>query len=200
MHLCYQSNCCLTWKDNSQCQCRCQCRCQMTSFGYLYFNFGKVMTLLKVNMVVDLPGWCLNIGHMIIQIQQQSRMREGLESLERGSQSVARSQRIAAETGTALKIKILLVPVILSLRHRPLLRRSQDCLLPLTKMNQRSSHRSFSVRKGVLRNFVGPATLLKKRLWHTCLPVNFAKFFRTPFLQNTSGRLPLKLEPWNVEF
>ena len=127
-------------------------------------------------------------------------MREGLESLERGSQSVARSQRIAAETGTALKIKILLVPVNWSLRHRPLLRRSQDCLLPLTKMNWRSSHRSFSVRKGVLRNFVGPATLLKKRLWHTCLPVNFAKFFRTPFLQNTSGRLPLKLEPWNVEF
>ena len=36
------------------------------SFGYLYFNFGKVMTLLKVSMVVDLPGWCLNIGHMII--------------------------------------------------------------------------------------------------------------------------------------
>ena len=30
-----------------------------------------------------------------------------------------------------------------------------------------------------------PATLLKKRLWHTCFPVNFAKFIRTPFLQNT---------------
>ena len=27
-----------------------------------------------------------------------------------------------------------------------------------------------------------PATLLKKRLWHKCLPVNFAKFLRTPFL------------------
>ena len=27
-----------------------------------------------------------------------------------------------------------------------------------------------------------PATLLKKRLWHRCLPVNFAKFLRTPFL------------------
>ena len=26
-----------------------------------------------------------------------------------------------------------------------------------------------------------PATLLKKRLWHTCFPVNFAKFLRTPF-------------------
>ena len=60
--------------------------------------------------------------------------------------------------------------------------------------------------KGVLRNFtkftgkhlcqslffnkvagLRPATLLKKRLWHRCFPVNFVKFLRTPFLQNTSG-------------
>ena len=34
-----------------------------------------------------------------------------------------------------------------------------------------------------------PATLLKKGLWHRCFPVNFANFLRTPFLQNTSGRL-----------
>ena len=34
-----------------------------------------------------------------------------------------------------------------------------------------------------------PATLLKKSLWHRCFPVNFAKFPRTRFLQNTSGRL-----------
>ena len=26
-----------------------------------------------------------------------------------------------------------------------------------------------------------PATLLKKRLWHRCFPVNFVKFLRTPF-------------------
>ena len=32
-----------------------------------------------------------------------------------------------------------------------------------------------------------PATLLKKRLWHTCFPVNFAKLLRTFFLWNTSG-------------
>ena len=38
-----------------------------------------------------------------------------------------------------------------------------------------------------------PATLLKKRLWHKCFPVNFAKFLRTPFLQNSSGRLLLKI-------
>ena len=54
-------------------------------------------------------------------------------------------------------------------------------------------------KKGVLKNFpkftgkrlshshflnkvigLRPATLLKKRLWHRCLPVNFAKFLRTP--------------------
>ena len=34
-----------------------------------------------------------------------------------------------------------------------------------------------------------PVTLLKKSLWHRCFPVNFAKFLRTKFLQNTSGRL-----------
>ena len=36
-----------------------------------------------------------------------------------------------------------------------------------------------------------PATLLKKSLWHRCFPVDFVKFLRTPFLKNTSGRLPL---------
>ena len=30
----------------------------------------------------------------------------------------------------------------------------------------------------------------KKKLWH-CFPMNFEKFLRTPFLQNTSGRLLL---------
>ena len=36
------------------------------------------------------------------------------------------------------------------------------------------------------------ATLLKKRIWYRCFPVNFAKFLRTPFLQNIFGRLLLK--------
>ena len=68
-----------------------------------------------------------------------------------------------------------------------------------------------SVKKGVLWSFaeftgkqlcqslffskvagVRPLTLFKKRLWHRCYPVNFAKFLRTPFLQNSSGRLLLK--------
>ena len=37
-----------------------------------------------------------------------------------------------------------------------------------------------------------PATLLKKRLWHRCFPEKFAKFLRTPFIRNTTGRLLLE--------
>ena len=71
----------------------------------------------------------------------------------------------------------------------------------------RSSHQRRSMKKGVLKNLTGkvtgkllcqslffykaeglrPATLLRKRVWHRCFPVNFVKFLRTPFLQNTSG-------------
>ena len=68
-----------------------------------------------------------------------------------------------------------------------------------------ASHRRCSIlKKGVLKNFAkltgkrvpksflikvqaAPATLIKKRLWHKCFPVNFPKFLRTAFLQNPSG-------------
>ena len=42
-------------------------------------------------------------------------------------------------------------------------------------------HSLFFNEVAVLR----PATLLKKRLWHSCFPVNFVKFQKTTFLQNT---------------
>ena len=69
-------------------------------------------------------------------------------------------------------------------------------------LNDRSSHLRCSVKKDVLRNcakFTGKhlcqSLFLNKvaglRLWHRCFPVNFARFLRTPFLQNTSGRLLL---------
>ena len=35
------------------------------------------------------------------------------------------------------------------------------------------------------------ATSLKTNLWSRCFLVNFGKFVRTPFLQNTTGRLLL---------
>ena len=50
----------------------------------------------------------------------------------------------------------------------------------------RISHQWCSMKKDLR-----PATLLKKRVWHRWFPVNFAKFLRTSFLQNTSGRLVL---------
>ena len=73
----------------------------------------------------------------------------------------------------------------------------------------RSSHQGCFMKKGVPRNFteftgkhpcqiylfnkvagLRPATLLK-RLGHKCFPTNFAKFLKTAFLQDTSGRLLL---------
>ena len=64
----------------------------------------------------------------------------------------------------------------------------------------RSSRLEVFCKKGVLRNFttftekhlcqslffnkvasLRPATLLKKRLWHRCFPVNLVKFLRQPF-------------------
>ena len=62
----------------------------------------------------------------------------------------------------------------------------------------RSSHQRCSVRKGVLRNFakftgkhLRERLSLKKSVWRRCFTVNFTKFLRTPFSQNTSGRLLL---------
>ena len=65
----------------------------------------------------------------------------------------------------------------------------------------RSSRPEVFCKKGVLRNFtkfigkhlcqslffnkvvrLKPATLLKKRPWHRCFPVNFVKFLRTPLM------------------
>ena len=40
----------------------------------------------------------------------------------------------------------------------------------------RSSHPDVFCKNGLR-----PTTLLKKRLWHRCFPVNFVKFLRTPF-------------------
>ena len=56
----------------------------------------------------------------------------------------------------------------------------------------RSSHQRCSMKKGVFRNFTKfTGKDLYQRLWYKCFSVNFAKFLRTPFLQNTSGRLLL---------
>ena len=51
-----------------------------------------------------------------------------------------------------------------------------------------------------------PATLLKKRLWRKCFPLNFAKFLRTPFvIEHLCGLLLdngnlIKTNTWNLLF
>ena len=55
-------------------------------------------------------------------------------------------------------------------------------------------HRKAPVSESLLlkQTPVEACNFIKKRLCQRCFPVNFAKFFRTPFSQNTSGRLLLK--------
>ena len=35
----------------------------------------------------------------------------------------------------------------------------------------------------------------QENIMHRCFPLNFVKFLSTPFLQNTSGQLPLRPQP-----
>ena len=72
-------------------------------------------------------------------------------------------------------------------------------ILQLLHEINRSSRAEVFYKKNVLKNFpkftgkhlcqslffdkvAGPATLLKKKLWHRCFPVNFGKFLRSAFL------------------
>ena len=67
----------------------------------------------------------------------------------------------------------------------------------------RSSHRRCSVKKGVLRKFAKftgkcpcQSLFIKKETLAQVFSVNFAKFLRTPSLQNTSGWLLLTFKSW----
>ena len=73
--------------------------------------------------------------------------------------------------------------------------------LKIADRSHRSSRPDVFCKKGVLRNFakftgkhlcqslffnkvagLRPPTLFKKRLWHRCFPMNYAKFLKTPFI------------------
>ena len=57
-----------------------------------------------------------------------------------------------------------------------------------SKKFQKNSQENNCARVSFLIKFI------KKRLWHKCFPVNYAKSLRTPFLQNTHKRLLLPLK------
>ena len=63
-----------------------------------------------------------------------------------------------------------------------------------------NSQKNTCARKKHLYSGLRPATLLKKRLWHRRFSENFAKLLRTLFLQNSSGRLLVKVIKMMSEF
>ena len=86
-------------------------------------------------------------------------------------------------------------------------------------LSYRSSHQRCSLKQVFLKNFtkflgkhlywslffnkasgLRPATLLKKRPQQRCFPVNFVKFLRKHFFQNTSRQLLLFIIHLTVSF
>ena len=91
----------------------------------------------------------------------------------------------------------------------------EKSILPLlpyaTTIQLEAVLRRYSVKKVFLENsqnsqenpcvrvsFLIKLQALKKRLRRRCFTVNFAKFLRTPFLQNSYGRLLLRSQ-WRLE-
>ena len=69
----------------------------------------------------------------------------------------------------------------------------QEVFRKIHREISQNSQENTCARVSFLLKFAGLrcATSLKMRLWHRRFPVNFVKFLRTPFLQNTSRRLLL---------
>ena len=105
-----------------------------------------------------------------------------------------------------LRHRYFLVNIAKYLRTPDLKKILERLLLDLSKFHHRNSRAKRSndlrcfLKKGILRNFaklarkhlcqslffnkvagLSPAALLKKKLWHRCFPVNFAKFLRTSY-------------------
>ena len=77
---------------------------------------------------------------------------------------------------------------------------------PLEVFCKKGALRNFAkfLRKSLCQNLffnevagLRPATLLKKRFWLRCFPVNFANFLKTALLQNTFERLLLHCVGFN---
>ena len=68
-------------------------------------------------------------------------------------------------------------------------RKIYDTIFLVEAVTQRSSVKKvlLEILRNSLENASGLQLYKKKRLWHWCFPLNFVKFLRTPFLQNTSG-------------
>ena len=66
----------------------------------------------------------------------------------------------------------------------------------VAKFTGKHLHQSLSFNKA--QGQARPATILEKRFWHRCFPVNFVKFSRISFLQNTVGWLLLEKTSWSL--
>ena len=85
---------------------------------------------------------------------------------------------------------------IMILRYKPL-QLSETVTEVLYKNRCSYKYRKIQVENPCVRVFflikLQACDFIKKRLWHSCFLVSFAIFLRTPFLQNISGWLLLRV-------
>ena len=99
-------------------------------------------------------------------------------------------------SGELLLVPALLRPIFLSYKSQSLYWHSKllflFCIISYL-FNEKQPPQVFykkvllKILQNSQKNTCPRLSFLKKRPWHRCFPVNFAKFFRTPFLQYTSG-------------
>ena len=88
-----------------------------------------------------------------------------------------------------MQVACILVSIYLIVLNLAYNRSSRPVFLEISQNSQENT----CARVSFFNKVAGlkPATLLKKRLWHSCFPVKFAKFPRTPFLTEDLRRLLL---------
>ena len=79
------------------------------------------------------------------------------------------------------------------MKHTEAATRSVLCKKLFLEISQNSQENTCARGSFLIKLQAWPATLLKKSIWHRFFPVNFVKFLRAPFLQNTLGRLHLNI-------
>ena len=62
------------------------------------------------------------------------------------------------------------------------------------KISQKSQEKTCASASFLIKLQADAYNLLKRRRWYGCFPVNFVKFLRVPFSQNTFRRLLLLIE------
>ena len=150
-------------------------------------EFGKMSVVPLTDALSESTVWgCLNVKELL------ARNRCDIWRLSDFNGTRTHNHLVRKRTINHLVVNSLIVNSLAKFRSsRPDVFCKKGVLRSFTKFTEKQLRQSLFFNKVA---GLSSATLLKKRLWHRCFPVNFAKFLRTHFSQNTSERLLLNMK------